>query len=259
MSRIFITGSSDGLGLMAARLLMQQGHSVVLHARNINRAAETHHKVPEAQAIVTGDLSSLQQMRSVANQVNALGTFDAIIHNAAVGYQEPQRIETEDGLAHVFAINSLAPYVLTALINPPHRLIYISSGLHKDGDPSLRDLNWKERSWQGQQAYSDSKLHNVLLAFAMARRLPGVLSNTMTPGWVPTKMGGVGANDDLDQAHLTQAWLAASSDPASQVSGKYFYHLKAETPLPASLDWDLQDRFIGSCEQFTGVRAAAML
>ena len=156
-------------------------------------------------------------MRSVAEQVNALGVFDAIIHNAAVDYREPRRVETEDGFAHVLAINSLAPYVLTALIHPPRRLIYISSGLHKQGDPSLSDLNWTERPWQGQQAYSDSKLHNILLAFAMASRLPGVSCNAMTPGWVQTKMGGPGANDDLDQAHRTQAWLAASDDPASQV------------------------------------------
>jgi len=219
MSRIFITGSSDGLGLMTAQLLLQEGHAVVLHARSAQRAEETRRKVPEADAIVTGDLSSLQQMRLVADQVNALGAFDAIIHNAAVGYREPRRIDTVDGLAHVFAINSLAPYVLTSLINTPRRLIYISSGLHKDGDPSLRDLNWADRSWEGQQAYSDSKLHNVLLAFAMARRVPDVLCNAMTPGWVPTKMGGPGANDDIDQAHRTQAWLAVSADPASQVSG----------------------------------------
>jgi hypothetical protein len=140
MSRIFITGSSDGLGLMAAQLLVEQGHSVVLHARNLQRAEATHRRLPGAEAIVTGDLASLQQMRSVADQVNALGSFDAIIHNAAVGYREPRRVETEDGFAHVFAINSLAPYVLTALIHPPRRLIYISSELHKQGDPSLSDL-----------------------------------------------------------------------------------------------------------------------
>jgi len=257
MSRIFVTGSSDGLGLTAAQLLVEQGHSVVLHARNAQRAEATYRRLPGAEAIVTGDLASLRQMRSVAEEVNALGTFDAIIHNAAVGYREAQRIETEDGFAHVFAINSLAPYVLTALIHPPRRLIYISSGLHKQGDPSLSDLNWAERRWQGQQAYSDSKLHNVLLAFAMARRLPGVLCNAMTPGWVQTKMGGPGANDDLDQAHRTQAWLATSDDPASEVSGKYFYHLKAEEPLAAALDERLQDRFVAACEQLTGIRAAA--
>ena len=257
MSHIFITGSSDGLGLMAAQLLVEQGHSVVLHARNVQRAEATRRRLPGAEAIVTGDLASLQQMRSVAENVNALGTFDAIIHNAAVGYREPRRVETEDGFAHVLAINSLAPYVLTALIHPPRRLIYISSELHKQGDPSLSDLNWTERPWQGQQAYSDSKLHNVLLAFAMARRLPGVLCNAMTPGWVQTKMGGAGANDDLDQAHRTQAWLAGSDDPASQVSGKYFYHLKAEDPLAAALDGSLQDRFVAACEQLTGIRTAA--
>jgi len=256
MSRIFISGSSDGLGLMAAQLLVEQGHSVVLHARNAQRTEATHRRLPEAEAVVTGDLSSLRQMRSVADQVNALGTFDAIIHNAAVGYREPQRVETEDGFAHVFAINSLAPYVLTALIHPPRRLIYMSSELHRQGDPSLRDLNWTQRYWEGQQAYSDSKLHNVLLAFAMARRLPGVSCNAMTPGWVQTKMGGPGANDDLNQAHRTQVWLAASDDSASQVSGEYFYHLKAEEPLATALDGGLQDRFVAACEQLTGIRMA---
>jgi len=256
MSRIFITGSSDGLGLMAAQLLVEQGHSVILHARNVQRAEATHRRLPGVEAIVTGDLASLQQMRSVADEVNALGIFDAIIHNAAVGYREPRRVETEDGFAHVFAINSLAPYVLTALIHPPRRLIYISSELHKQGDPSLSDLNWTQRPWQGQQAYSDSKLHNILLAFAMARRLPGVRCNAMTPGWVQTKMGGPGASDDLDQAHLTQAWLAAGDDLAGQVSGNYFYHLKAEEPLAAALDSSLQDRFVAACEQLTGIRTA---
>jgi hypothetical protein len=79
----------------------------------------------------------------------------------------------------------------------------------------------------------------------------------MTPGWVQTKMGGPGANDDLDQAHRMQAWLAASDDSASQVSGKYFYHLKAEAPLAAALGGSLQDRFVAACEQLTGIRTAA--
>jgi NAD(P)-dependent dehydrogenase (short-subunit alcohol dehydrogenase family) len=257
MIRIFITGSSDGLGLMAAQLLVEQGHSVVLHARNLQRAEATRRRLPGAEAIVKGDLASLRQMRSVAEEVNALGIFDAIIHNAAVGYREPRRVETEDGFAHVFAINSLGSYVLTELIHPPRRLIYVSSELHKQGDPSLSDLNWTERPWQGQQAYSDSKLHNVLLAFAMARRLARVLCNTMTPCWVQTKMGGPGANDDLDQAHRTQAWLAASDDPASQVSGNYFYHFKAENPQVAALDCSRQDGFVAACEQLTGIRIAA--
>ncbi len=257
MSRIFITGSSDGLGLMAAQLLAEQGHSVVLHARSAERAAQTRQKFPQAEAVVTGDLASLRQMREVAEQANALGTFDAVLHNAAVGYREPRRIVTEDGFSHVFAINSLAPYVLTALMHTPQRLVYLSSELHKQGDPALADLNWERQAWDGEQAYSDSKLHNVLLAFAMARRLPEVFCNAMTPGWVQTKMGGPGANDDLDQAHRTQVWLAGSKDRDAQVSGKYFYHLRAKAPLAEALDTAVQERFVEACERLTGVALSA--
>ena len=144
MARVFITGSSDGLGLLAAQLLVQQGHSVVLHARNEQRAREAMTAVPGAQKAVIGDLSSIAQTRSVADQVNGLGSFDAVIHNAGVGYRESRRIETDDGLPHVFAVNTLAPYILTALIHKPKRLMYLSSGLHQSGDASLKDLAWRE-------------------------------------------------------------------------------------------------------------------
>ena len=156
---------------------------MVLHARNEQRATETQSAVPKAEAVVIGDLSSIAQTRNVAEQVNALGSFDAVIHNAGVGYREPERIASEDGLPHVFAVNTLAPYILTALIQKPKRLIYLSSGLHRDGDPSLDDLAWERRPWRGQQAYSDTKFHDVLLAFAIARRWPDILSNALEPGW----------------------------------------------------------------------------
>jgi NAD(P)-dependent dehydrogenase (short-subunit alcohol dehydrogenase family) len=142
MARVFITGSSDGLGRMAAQLLIEQGHAAVLHARSEQRGKEALAAVPGAEAVVIGDLSSIAQTRWVADQVNRLGIFDAVIHNA-VGYREPQRIAIEDGLPHVFAVNTLAPYILTALIQQPKRLIYLSSGLHKGGDASLQDLTWR--------------------------------------------------------------------------------------------------------------------
>ena len=138
MKRIFITGSADGLGRMAAELLMEQGHRVVLHARSQARADETKRNVPEAEAVVTGDLGTIAQTRKVAEQVNALGAFDAVIHNAAVGYKEPNRSETEDGLSHVFAVNTIAPYILTALIAKPTRLVYLSSMPRQNGDRPLR-------------------------------------------------------------------------------------------------------------------------
>src|SRR5436305_774608 len=195
---------------MAAQLLVEQGHQVVVHGRNDQRAADAMRSVPDAEAVVTGDLSSMPQTRSLAEQVNALGRLDAVIHNAAVGYREQRKIETEDGLPHVFAVNTMAPYLLTALIQRPKRLVYLSSVLHRSGDVALEDVTWKQHRWQGQQAYADTKLHDTLLAFAVARRWPDVLSNAVEPGWVKTKMGGPSATDDLDQGHRTQVWLAVS-------------------------------------------------
>jgi NAD(P)-dependent dehydrogenase (short-subunit alcohol dehydrogenase family) len=253
MARIFITGSADGLGRMAAELLIEQGHRVVLHARSQARADETKRNVPEAEAVVIGDLGTIAQTRKVAEQVNALGAFDAVIHNAAVGYKEPKRIETEDGLSHVFAVNTIAPYILTALIAKPKRLVYLSSMLHQNGDPTLEDLTWKARAWDGEQAYSDTKLHDVLLAFGIARRWPGVLSNALEPGWVPTKMGGTEATDALDEAHRTQVWLAASDQPEALVTGEYFYHLRKKGTLPAAHDVARQDRLLAICERLSGI------
>jgi NAD(P)-dependent dehydrogenase (short-subunit alcohol dehydrogenase family) len=93
--------------------------------------------------------------------------------------------------------------------------VYLSSGLHRNGDPSLDDLAWQKRPWQGTQAYSDSKFHDVMLAFAIASRWPDVFSNALEPGWVATKMGGAHAPDDLDEGYRTQVWLALSSDAAA--------------------------------------------
>ena len=169
MARILITGSSDGLGLMAAQLLARQHHDVVLHARNERRSLDARMSLPEASAVVVGDIATIAGMRQVAEAANATGRFDAVIHNAAVGSSEPRRIVTADGLSHVFAINVLAPYVLTAQVEMPSRLIYLSSGMHRGGSPSLDDLQWAHRRWNGSQAYSDSKLFVAALAAAVAR------------------------------------------------------------------------------------------
>src|SRR6266568_1504970 len=189
MSRVLITGSSDGLGLMAAQRLLAGGHEVVLHARNQGRARDARTAAPTAHGLVVGDLASVAETRGLADQANRLGPFDAIIHNAGVGDHE-RRVETVDGLEHIFAINVLAPYLLTALIEPPQRLVYLSSGMHLGGDPDFTDLQWSRRRWNGSQAYSDSKLLDTMLAFAVARLWPAVRSNAVDPGWVPTRMGG---------------------------------------------------------------------
>lgn len=253
MARVFITGSSDGLGLMAGRLLVEQGHTVVLHARNDARAEDTRTALPQAEAVLVGDLSTIEAMRDVAAQANQLGRFDAVIHNVALGYREPRRVETIDGLSQLWAVNVLAPYVLTALMQQPDRLVYLSSGMHTGGDPSLDDLQWSGRRWNGSQAYADTKLHDVLLAFGVARHWPDVRSNAVTPGWVPTRMGGPGAPDDLDQAHRTQCWLAASDDPHAQVTSRYFYHQRISDVNPAARDAARQDRLLDYCRDRSGV------
>ena len=251
MSRIFISGSSAGLGLMTADRLISQDHQVFLHARNADRAERARRELPKAEAVVIGDVETIAGAKDIAAQVNALGRFDAVIHNAAVGYREGHRL-TADGLPHVFAINTLSPYILTALIERPKRLVYLSSGMHHHANANLDDILWQERSWNGSQAYAESKLHDAMLAFAIARLWPDVLSNALEPGWVPTKMGGPGAPDDMSQAHLTQAWLAAGEDPKTNVTGKYFYRLKQMDANPQANDLALQDRLTDICAEISG-------
>jgi NAD(P)-dependent dehydrogenase (short-subunit alcohol dehydrogenase family) len=154
MARVFITGSSDGLGLMAGQLLIEQGHEVVLHGRNEARRRDALAAAPGAKGAVAGDLSTLAGMTRVADEVNRFGRFDAVIQNAGIGYREPRRVETEPRVPGVFAVNVLAPYVLTTLIQRPDRLIYLSSGMHHGVQPRMDDLLWTKRPWNGASAYA---------------------------------------------------------------------------------------------------------
>ncbi|MBR0994474.1 SDR family NAD(P)-dependent oxidoreductase [Bradyrhizobium japonicum] len=252
MAMVFITGSTDGLGRAAAQSLIEQGHSVVLHARSQDRADALGVLRSRAHGIVLGDLGSAAETKSIAAQVNAIGRMDAIIHNAGV-YTRPGRGATPEGHAETLAINTLAPYMLTALIEQPGRLVYLSSGLHRGGEGSLDDLDWTRRSWDSAKAYAESKLHVVALAFALARRWPDVLCNAVDPGWVRTKMGGAGAPVDIATGARTQSWLAASEDPAALVSGRYWHHLAQQQPASEATDPKFQDELIDRLNKLTGV------
>ena len=253
MSRIFITGSTQGIGHAAAHSLLDQGHEVVLHARSKERASAVNDLAAETAGIVIGDLRSAAETRSIAEQVNAIGRMDAVIHNAGI-YSEPRRSRTPEGHPSILAVNTLAPFMLTALIERPQRLIYLSSGLHRNGENSLRDLDWTERAWDQARAYAESKLHVVALAFYLARHWPNVFSNAVNPGWVRTRMGGSGAPVDLETGQRTQSWLATSTEPAALVSGRYWHNLKQEQPAAEATQATFQDALVVRLQEITGVR-----
>jgi NAD(P)-dependent dehydrogenase (short-subunit alcohol dehydrogenase family) len=250
---ILVTGSADGLGLAAARELVADGFAVIGHARNSARAAQLRAQVPDLDDVVIADFAALDEVRAMAATLADRGALQAIIHNAGVGYRERRRIETVDGHAHVLQVNVLAPYLLTALLPKPQRLVWLSSGLHRDGDASVEDIDWTHRAWNGFQAYADSKLFDATLAMALARRWAQVLSNAVEPGWVPTRMGGPGAPDDLTLGHVTQAWLAEAVDPGAQVSGDYYFHMEAAPAHYAIRDHEFQNELLDACARLTGV------
>jgi len=241
MARIFITGSADGLGQLTAKALIADGHQVVLHARNEKRGEEALDRVPGSEGVVTGDLSSIEETKQLAAKVNSLGKFEAIINNAGV---------YKTSSYEIFKVNTLAPYILTCLIDRPERIVYLSSDMHEGGRSKLESFATDISGI----TYSDSKLHVLMLCKAVARKWPDVYSNAVNPGWVPTKMGGKGAPDDLQKGFETQVWLAVSDEKRAQVSGRYFYHQMEASYKREADDVQLQERLLTSCEEITGVR-----
>ena len=166
-----------------------------------------------------------------------------MIHNAGV-ITGPQ----------VLPVNVVAPYLLTVLIKRPQRLVYLSSDMHQGGRANVDDLDWSGH--RPAASYSDSKLLLTAFAMAVARIWPDVYSNAVDPGWVPTRMGGPGAPDDLRLGHLTQEWLATSDGPEARTSGGYWYHQQRRTPHPAVLDPRFQDELLAALARFTGAPVA---
>lgn len=253
MSSIFITGSTQGIGLETARSLVAFGHRVVLHARDAGRAEQASAALPEAAGVVVGDLASLAQTRALAAAATEAGPFDVVVHNAGIGGGAPARTLTEDGLETIFQVNVVAPYLLTALMPRPARLVYLTSGLEAQGRLAWDDLQYEHRPWDGMQAYSDSKLHDVLLAFAVARFWPGTVANAVDPGWIRTRLGGPAATDDLPRGAETQVWLADSDEPSAVRTGRYLKWGQELKANPAAYDATEQDRLLTVLEALTQV------
>jgi NAD(P)-dependent dehydrogenase (short-subunit alcohol dehydrogenase family) len=228
---------------------------VVLHARNGERAKQAFEDLPGAEDVLIADLSRIEETKELAANANTSGEFDVIIHNAGI-YHVTKKVADAASLPEIFVVNSLAPYILTCLITRPKRLIYLSSDMHLQGNPDLVNLTVGSENISQCISYSDTKLHNLILSMAIARKWADVYANAVSPGWVPTKMGGAGAPDNLEKGFQTQVWLAVSNDPEAKVSGCYFYHKRQAHYLQAAKGSAVQEKFLALCEQFTGIRFA---
>lgn len=246
MARIFITGSSDGLGSLTAQRLIKQGHTVVPHARNAQRAADAQEACPGSEAVLVADLTSIDETKQLAATVNKLGPFDCVLHNAGL-YLGMEHVIGKSGLPSLFTVNTLAPYILTCLMEKPKRLVYVSSGMHRDRSLKLDSLEGS--------VYVDSKLQALTLAKAFARLFgEGVESNAVDPGWVPTKMGGESAPGDLEAAIKCFAMVALGEGDAKGNSGKYFFNSAEDHYLKEADDKAAQDVLLKKLAEISGVQ-----
>lgn len=244
MSRILITGSTDGIGRATAVSLLDDGHEVIVHARTQQRLTAVEDLISRGASGVVGDLALSEEVEQIAEQANRIGALDAVVHNAGI----------IDG-SSLLPVNVVAPYVLTAAIQGPGRLIYLSSSMHRGGQADLTGADWSGS--RKSVSYSDSKLFATTLMAAVARLRPASISHAVDPGWVPTKLGGPGATDDLALSHVTQSWLATTDDSQALVSGGYWHHRRTEVPHRAVGDEQFQTHLLAELAQHTGIQLSS--
>jgi len=252
MSVICITGSSDGIGLATARVLVADGHRVLIHARTPERGRPLLDQLGGDTALVTGDLARLDEVRRLADQIQAFGPVDALVHNAGVWVRGDTPRTTADGLETTFAVNVLAPHLLTHLLagdleSTSGRLLWLGSGMAGSGRPDPATLG---RQQSPSQAYADSKACDVALALAWRRRLPSVASAAVDPGWVKTKLASAGAPGNVTSSADTLAYCCTEADLTSTP----YWKNRAATSVPRHLrDVELQDAIAAACDRLAGI------
>jgi NAD(P)-dependent dehydrogenase (short-subunit alcohol dehydrogenase family) len=258
-----ITGSTDGIGKQTALDLARLGYRVLLHGRSPQRGAsalaEIRRVVPDATLdYLNADLSSLGEVRRLAREALELAPrLDVLINNAGVAMKDRQ--VTADGLETTFAVNHLAAFTLTRLLLPalsraaPARIITVSSSAHSGGRIDFNNLQG-EHSFDGWQAYCDSKLMNILFGVELAERLHGseVTSNCLHPGVVATKMLAssfpTAQGMEVREGAQTSVYLATSPE-VEGVNGLYFKRSRPADPSPLAQDAALRNRLWQvSCE-----------
>ena len=253
MTTVCLTGSTDGIGLAAARLLLRDGHRVLLHARTEARGGPVADALEGDVHLVTGDLSSLEEVRALAGQVRDHGPLDVLAHNAGVWVRGDTPRVTPDGFETTFAVNVLAPHLLTALLSDlvTERLLWLGSGMAGSGRPKPSALG-AER--EPRQAYADSKACDVALAVGWGRRLPGVVSAAVDPGWVRTKLASSGAPGDVEQGGDGLAFCCTTPD----LDRAPYWKDRRPVPVPGRLrDAGLQDALLAECDRLAGLPARA--
>ena len=264
---ILVTGATDGIGKQTALELARLGATVLLHGRSAERGQQALNDVRAATGndkldLFLADLASQKQVRRLAAEVEAkYGRLHVLINNAGVFM--PQRQVTEDGLEMTFAVNHLAPFLLTNLLldrlkkGAPARIITVSSSLHQR---SLVDFNnlQGDKYYSGGQAYNLSKLGNVLFTVELAQRLrgSGVTANCLHPGAIDTKLlhAAIGRmrGETVAAGASTPVYLAAAPE-VEKVTGQYFERRQAVMPSHLAQDAELRKRFWETSAQLTGI------
>jgi retinol dehydrogenase 12 len=268
-----VTGATSGIGKAAAAALAKMGATVVLVGRDRGRTEAAAAQIAEVSAspprAEIADLSSLEQVRGLAARLAGLERIDVLINNAGLVLGE-RRI-TPDGLEHVFALNHLAPFLLTNLLLPkltgsaPARVVTVASDAHSAARLDLRDPNL-EHGWDSWRSYANSKLANILFTRELARRLDGtgVTANCAHPGVVRTgfgresrpllKLGITIARPFMlspERGADTVVYLASSPDVAGQTGGYYVKRQRREPSAAARDDtaarelWELSEKLTG--------------
>lgn len=241
MATLCITGATDGIGLATTRRLLAAGHRVLVHARSEERGRPVLEDLsriagPGGEAVlVTGDLARLDDVRALAAQVQALGPVDVLVHNAGVWVRGDTPRTTVDGLETTFAVNVLAPHLLTHLLAPQlrGRLVWLGSGMAGSGRPDPGALG---RPQEPQRAYADSKACDVGLAVAWGARLPEVASAALDPGWVPTKLASRGAPGRVEDSATSLVHCCTPAEEGGADLGSAPYWKGREpVPLPSRL------------------------
>lgn len=265
---VCVTGSTDGIGRAAALALLRAGHRVLVHARSPERGRPVVERlvaeVPGGDAaLVTGDLSSLAEVRDLAEQVRerAGGGLDALVHDAGVWVRGDVPSVGADGRETTFAVNVLAPHLLTHLLAGDleaagGRVVWLGSGMARSGtkhlDPARPGATSSRDEAGAKRAYSVSKAADVALALGWRTRLTAAASTALDPGWVPTKLASAGARGSVEGSAAALAWLAVDATREELAVPYRRGRTPADVPAPLR-DAGLQQTLMSACDELAGI------